>query len=186
MQLSTDATSDSILNLLKKLDSAKGLLNCLDSDGSGYFSKHFKFQLRGHGEVFPALSLKFKEFKNQDLGKIPQAKRTELKLALQEDMAPLLAKACEATGGPKRFLQEELPSDPSECIPRLCEIKERKKREIEQLEQEIEEAEIAVFVAENIQKIKSAADAFDDARCLASLVPLTDRKVEAHAKRQRI
>ncbi len=68
-------------------------------------------------------------------------------------------------GGPTLFLlQEALPSDPDECIPRLCEIKERKRRKFEQLEHEIEELYFAVFVAENIQKIKCSAGSFDDAR----------------------
>lgn len=168
MQLSSDESSDSMLVLLKNLESAKILLNCLDSDGCGIYSGHFTSTLSGQQELFPALSVKFSEFKTQNLGKLNQAKRTELKLALKEDMAPLLAKAGEAARGPKLFLQEALPSDPDECIPRLGEIKERKRREIEQLEHEIEELDFAVFVAENIQKIKRSAGSFDDA-CFASL-----------------
>ena len=163
MQLATDAASNAMTNLSKKLGSAKILLNSINSECCDATSHSFCCTLRRERESFPSASLKFSESKKQNLQKLNQAQKIELKLALEDDISPLLAEAKEAAELSKLFLQEELPADPDECVLKLDKIKSMKELEIERLNQELEDLELARFTVETIQEIKRKAAYLDDA-----------------------
>lgn len=174
MQLNTDTSDEAMANLDTKLTSASILLSCIDEKSGGDSTRYFYHHLGGVQEVFKSLNEKSARIKKRDFAKLTEDNRTQLKLSLNEDIAPLLEKANEAIEGPKFFHQERLPADPDECVIKLDEIKERKEREIEQLKLELDDINGAVCLAKTIGKIKRTASLLVDAR-LPSMTPVTKK-----------
>ena len=168
MQLAS-VSIDPIIDLSKKLGSAKTLLNSINSNAGDAIAHSFHSILRASKESFPSVALKLDGLTKKSLDKMTQAQKMELKTALKDDVAALLEKAEETTGGSKFFAGEQVPADPDECLMKLEEIKARKESEIEQLNKELEDMEEARFVVETIKEIKRKAAGFDDA--LFTLMP---------------
>ena len=163
MQLADDTLGEAMTKLSNKLGSATTLLHSINSNGSDINSRMFAQTLRGREETFPSALSEFAALKNKDLQKASQAKKTEIKDALKEDISPLLAEAKEAEEGSKLFLLEELPTDPDECVKKLDELKATKKQEIKRLEQELDDLDMAQFTVGIIKENTRKAAFFDDA-----------------------
>jgi hypothetical protein len=155
MQLATSPDLDTLVANSKKLASASSLLYYFDNPPPEQLDSYVYSLLWS----FPLAKAAFDSCKRKSLAKMTQAQRLELKLKLKEEIAPLLVEIERMVSEDKFFKTEQVAADPEACLAQLCELKEKKRKQMEELQEEIElldevvEPAIAELVASKNQAV---------------------------------
>ena len=177
----TTTATKKIKDMKPILMAAKHMVDLLDNPPSKQESYLVRRILFRNCQDFPALNAAFNQ-QTKQVYQLSQADRLALKQALLADYRQFVLQANVDTVAEKRFNDERLPIDPTECGLKMEEMIRDEEKRILESKNRIDALTAARGVVGVIAKNKRTAEAFDET--LFTLMPKMNEKEELAAQKK--